>query len=113
MDLVYERGSIGSGELEELLSGNPTSSAVRTHLRILESKGFLKHEDAGGRFRYYPVKGRAAVAAGEMARLVTTFFGGSVTATVAGLLDQEKDRLSAEQIAELKRMIEKVEEEGR
>jgi len=113
MDLVYQRGSISSGELEELLSGSPSNSAIRVHLRTLEAKGFLRHEEEHGRFTYFATKARASVATGEIARLIQTFFGGSVTAAVATLLDQEKDRLTESDIAELKRLIAKAEEEGR
>jgi predicted transcriptional regulator len=113
MDLVYERGSICSGELEELLPSAPCNSAVRVHLRTLEAKGFLRHEEINGRFTYFAIRPRSSVATGEISRLVKTFFGGSVTATVATLLDQEKDRLTVHDIAELKRLIAKAEEEGR
>jgi predicted transcriptional regulator len=113
MDLVYERGSIASGELEELLSGGPSNSAVRVHLRSLERKGYLVHREERGKFIYEPAKSRQDVAQGEVARLLRTFFGGSVTATVATLLDQERDRLTVEDIVELRGLIERTAEEGR
>lgn len=113
MDLAYERGSIGSGELEELLPGNPSNSAVRVHLRTLEAKGHLHHEEHPGRFVYYPTRPRADVARGEVARLLSTFFGGSITAAVSTLLDHERDKLTPDDIVELHRMIDKAEEEGR
>jgi len=111
MDLAYERGSITSGELEELLPGKPSNSAVRVHLRSLESKGYLTHSGDSSRFVYKPAKPRDAVAKGETARLLRSFFGGSVTAAVATLLDQERDRLTAEDIAELRAMIDRAAEE--
>jgi predicted transcriptional regulator len=113
MDLAYERGAITSGELEDLLSGHPSNSAVRVHLRSLEAKGFLIHREEGGRFTYVPAKPRHAVAQGEVARLLKAFFGGSVTAAVATMLDQERDRLTDVDIAELRAMIDKAAEEGR
>jgi BlaI family transcriptional regulator, penicillinase repressor len=113
MDLAYERGSIGSGELEELLPGKPSNSAIRVHLRSLESKGFLDHVEEPGRFTYRPTRPRDAVAKGEVARLLTTFFGGSVTAAVSTLLDQERDKLTPAEIAELRQLIDKAAEEGR
>lgn len=113
MDLAYERGSITSGELEELLPGRPSNSAVRVHLRSLEAKGYLKHSGDASRFVYEPAKPREAIAQGELSRLLRSFFGGSVTATVATLLDQERDRLTDGDIAELRAMIDRAAKEGR
>ena len=113
MDLAYERGSVSSGELQALMSGNPSNSAVRVHLRTLEAKGFLAHTEERGKFTYRPTRPREAVAHGELSRLITTFFGGSVTATVSTLLSQERDRLTPEDIAELHTLIERAAKEGR
>ena len=113
MDLAYEHGSIGSGELEELLPGKPSNSAIRVHLRSLEAKGFLHHVEEPGRFAYRPTRPRDEVARVETARLLTTFFGGSISAAVSTLLDQEKDKLTPQDILELRQLIDKAEEEGR
>lgn len=82
-------------------------------MRSLESKGFLTHKDEGGRFTYFPSNPRQAVARTEIARLLTSFFGGSVTAAVATMIDQERDRLTDRDIAELRAMIDKAAEDGR
>jgi BlaI family penicillinase repressor len=113
MDLAYEHGSIGSGELEALLPGKPSNSAIRVHLRTLEAKGHLYHVEEPGKFMYMPTRPRDAVAKGEVARLLSTFFGGSVTAAVSTLLDQERDKLSQEDIVELRKLIDKAEAEDR
>ena len=113
MDLVYERGSISSGELEDLLAGSPSNSAIRVHLRSLETKGFLTHIEELGRFTYYPTQPKHAVARSEIRRLIGTFFGGSVTEAVSTLLDQERDRLTPADIAALRTLIDHAEEEKR
>ena len=66
-----------------------------------------------GRFVYRPVQPREAVAKGELHRLLASFFGGSVTAVVSTLLDEERDRLTPEEFSELHRMVERAAEEGR
>ena len=113
MDLAYEKGEIGSGELEVLLPGKPSNSAIRVHLRSLESKGFLYHTGEAGKFTYHPTSPREDVARSEIGRLVSTFFGGSVTAAVSTLLDQEKDRITSTDLVELQELIRKASEEGR
>ena len=113
MDLAYARGAVTAAELEATLSGNLSNSSVRTHLRTLETKGHLAHVEEEGRFVYRPTKPREAVARGELHRLLASFFGGSVTAVVSTLLDEERDRLTPEEFSELQKMIERAAEEGR
>ncbi len=113
MDLAYARGSITATDLEASLPGQPSNSAVRTHLRTLETKGMLVHTEEEGRFVYRPTKPREAIARGELHRLLSSFFGGSVTAVVSTLLDEERDRLTPAEFAELQRMVDKAAEEGR
>lgn len=105
MDLVYERGSILATDLEEGLSGNLSNSAVRSYLRSLEAKGLLQHEEEGVRFVYKPTRPREAIAKGEAARLVKTFFGGSVSSVLATLLTDKDLELSDEDLAEMRKMI--------
>lgn len=113
MDLAYANGSITAADLEAALPGGPSNSAVRTHLRTLENKGLLAHTEEEGRFVYRPTEPRDAVARGELHRLLASFFGGSVTAVVSTLLDEERDRLTPAEFAELQKMVEKAAEEGR
>lgn len=112
MDLVYARGSIVATELEIDLHGL-SNSAIRGHLRTLEAKGHLMHVEEGGRFVYRPTRPRETVARGELNRLLSSFFGGSVTAVLSTLLDVEKDRLTPKELEELRKMVERAEEEGR
>jgi predicted transcriptional regulator len=113
MDLAYEHGSITSGELERLLPGGPSNSAIRVFLRSLETKGYLVHSGDASRFVYRPAKPREAMAKGELARLLSSFFGGSVTSAVATLLDQERERLTPQDIAELRGIIDRAAEEDK
>jgi BlaI family penicillinase repressor len=106
MDLAYERGAITATELEESLSGNLSNSAVRSYLRSLETKGFLRHDEEGVRFIYRPVKERESVARTETTRLLKTFFGGSVSGVLATLLSEKETDVSAEELDEMKQMIE-------
>ena len=108
MDLAYERGSIVATDLEEALSGNISNSAVRSYLRALEAKGYLRHEEEGVRFVYKPIKARDAVARGEASRLVKTFFGGSVSSVLATLLTDKELELSDNDLAEMRKMIDEA-----
>jgi len=106
LDVVYSQGSVTASQLEALLPGGPTNSAVRWHLRTLESKGFLSHRDVDGVFVYEPTEARDSVARGELSRLVSSFFGGSASSVLTMLLDQEREKLTPEDIQQMRKAIE-------
>jgi len=112
MDLAYERGEIAATDLEAALAGNLSNSAVRSYLRSLEAKGFLKHEEDGVRFVYRPIRPRDAVARVEASRLLKTFFGGSISGVLATLLNEQEANLSDAELAEMRRMIDEAGKPG-
>ena len=48
MEIVYRKGSATATEVLAEMSDPPSYSAVRTLLRILEEKGYLRHEQQEG-----------------------------------------------------------------
>ena len=54
MDVIYRLGRATAAEVTANIPDPPTSTAVRTLLRILEDKGFLTHEMDGLRHVYVP-----------------------------------------------------------
>jgi predicted transcriptional regulator len=113
MDLVHQHGEVSAADLESRLPGQPSNATVRTHLRILERKGHLTHREEGGRFVYTATQARETEGRSALRALVTTFFGGSVSGVVSTLLDEERDRLSDEELAELQRLVDEARKEGR
>lgn len=113
MDLVHERGEVTAAELVVQLPGEPSNATVRTHLRILERKGHLTHREEGGRFIYAATQARDVEGRSALRALVQTFFGGSVSNVVSTLLDEEKDRLSDDELADLQRLVDEARKEGR
>jgi predicted transcriptional regulator len=111
LDFVYEKGQATATELQQALPGSPSNPAVRWQLRSLEAKGLLTHKSVRGEFVYTPTKPRESVAQGELARVLSSFFGGSVVSVVTALLDQERDKLTEQDMQELHQLIEKVEKE--
>jgi predicted transcriptional regulator len=103
MDRLYRLGRATANEVLDGLSGSPSSSTVRTQLRVLESKGFVRHEEEGLRFVYMPTVSRHAARRSALKHLVDTFFDGSNAKVVAALLggdcgrvtDEDLDRIAA------------------
>ena len=110
LEAVYRLGSGTVREVLGQLSDPPSYSAVRTHLRILEEKGFLRHEEDGRRYVYHPVVKKQEARRSALQNLLETFFDGSVTATVAALLQEKDLELSEEELAELEALVQEARE---
>lgn len=88
---------------------NPLSdSAVRTLLSRLEAKGLVARSTGGEGIEYRPVQASDAVAAQALRRIVDTFFAGSAASAANALLGLG-ERLTAEDAAALKAMIDRAE----
>ena len=111
MDVIYQRGQATAAEVAEAIPDPPSYSAVRALLRILEQKGFVRHEAQGLRYVFLPTVKRASARRSALKGLVRTFFDGSVAQTVAALLDQQK--LSPEELDRLATLIDRARKEER
>src|SRR5919204_3791309 len=96
MDILYRRGRATAAEVMNDLPGATTYSTVRTQLRVLEGKGYARHEEDGVRFIYLPAVPRHAARKSALTHLVDTFFDGSVEKVVETLLGARGARLSQE-----------------
>src|SRR5262249_58374125 len=86
MDILYRRGRASANEVMADLPGEPSYSTVRTQLRVLESKGHVRHEEEGLRYVYLPALARSTARRSALRHLVDTFFDGSTEKVVAALL---------------------------
>lgn len=111
MDILYRRGRATAHEVLEDLADPPSYSAVRTHLRILEERGRLKHTTDGQRYVYTPAVARGDARKSALSHVVKTFFAGSVADAVAALVDRSK--LSRDELEHLSNLIERARKEGR
>jgi predicted transcriptional regulator len=112
MDILYRRGRATAVEVMEDLPGHPSYSTVRTQLRVLESKGHVRHEEDGVRYVYIPEVPRHAARKSALRHLVETFFDGSTEKVVGALLGGEAARLSDEELERIAAMVAKAKKEG-
>jgi predicted transcriptional regulator len=113
MDILYRRGRATPAEGKAELSGQPADSTVRTQLRVLESKGQVKHEEEGLRYVYSPVLARRAVSTSALRHLVDTFFEGSSEKVVAALLGPGGTKVSSDELDRIADLIAEARKEGR
>ena len=113
LEVIYQRGKATVADVQEQMPDPPSYSAVRAMLRILEEKGYLKHEVDGPRYLYKPVLSREKASRSALTHLVQTFFDGSVEAAVTALLDTSASRLSDAELDRLAQLVAKAKKEGR
>jgi BlaI family penicillinase repressor len=112
MDILYRRGRATAGEVQANLPGAPSNSTVRTQLRVLESKGHVRHQEEGLRYVYMPAVPRHAARKSALRHLVETFFDGSTEKVVGALLGGEGTRLSDEELQRIAELVAKAKKEG-
>ena len=113
MDVIYAREMATAAEVHAALPDPPSKTAVRTLLRILETKGHLTHEQDGPRFVYRAVRSRQRVGRSSLRRVLDTFFGGSLERAVAAHLTDSATGLSADELKRLSQLIQQARKKGR
>jgi predicted transcriptional regulator len=113
MDILYARGRATAIEVMTDLTGKPHYSTVRTQLRILEGKGYVRHEEESLRYVYIPVVERQEVGRSALKQLVDAFYDGSMENVVAALLGSEGSKLSEKRLDRIAEMVERARREAR
>jgi predicted transcriptional regulator len=106
MDVLFRRGPSSAADVRTELPDPPGYSAVRAHLRILEEKGHVRHDQEGPRYVFRPALAKEKATRSALRHVVNTFFNGSASQTMAALLDDEASDLSDRELERLSRLIE-------
>ena len=88
MTVVWRLGSATAAQVLDALDRPLTNATVRTLLRRLEAKGYVRHAVEGRTFIYSPRVAETQAATGAVRRIVQRFFGGSTSKLLAGLVDE-------------------------
>ena len=89
--------------IEELPEPKPHYNTVSTIIRILEDKGFVKHETFGNTHRYYPAIPKEIYQKDAVGDLLSKYFDNSYQKMVAYFAKEEK--ISEEELEDIIRMI--------
>ena len=105
MRVLWDRGRATVGETVDDLTGprKPAYNTVLTLLRILEQKGYVRHEKAGRAFVYEPLIDRSQARRSAVRHLLSRFFDDSPAALVLNLLEQ--DRIDETELRRLRELI--------
>ena len=113
MEVLWKRNPLSADEVVSALSGQQEwqDATVKTLLNRLLNKGAISAEKDGRRYLYAPVLQRDAWVQGESENLLERMFGGRVAPLVAHFSEQRK--LSRKDIAELRKLLEELDDDGR
>ncbi len=111
MDVLWEKRRATVAQIAEALPPPPLHySTVLTMMRILEKKGFARHFEDGRAYVYEPVVDREQAAESAVGHVVKNFFRNSPGSLALKLV--EKQKLSGDEIARLRALIDQHEEES-
>ena len=105
MNVLWDLSEATVGDVVERIEGpsRPAYNTVLTLLRILERKGYVRHEKQGRAFTYAPIVNRVEARRGALTHLLSRFFNGSREQLVMDLLGH--DDIDADQLAQVKTLL--------
>ena len=101
LDALWNLGPATAEQIRAALPDEPHDSTVRTLLRVLEGKGFVKHDVRGKSYVYRAAVPRNKAQRTAVRRFVTRLFGGSAEDLVLRLLENEQ--ITAEQLERIRK----------
>lgn len=102
--------SIGSGFINDIIARmeepKPKYTTVATFVKILENKGFVRHEAMGKSHRYFPLVSKEDYAGNKMRSMLSNYFDGSLSQMVSFF--SQKENISVEEMDEILEIVEKI-----
>jgi predicted transcriptional regulator len=105
MDILFRKGKATAEEVLAELPDPPGYSAVRALLVTLEQKQLVTHSKDSRRYVYLPAVPEKRAKRTALKQLLATFFDGSPEKLVASLLDPRDQKLSQDEIARIRKLI--------
>jgi predicted transcriptional regulator len=105
MNVLWDRSEATVGDVVERIEGSsrPAYNTVLTLLRILERKGYVRHEKHGRAFTYAPIVNRVQARRGALTHVLSRFFNGSREQLLMDLLGHEE--VDARQLEQVKALL--------
>ena len=113
MDVLWKRNPLAAEDIVAALAQRQDwqEATIKTLLNRLLKKGAISAEKDGRRYLYAPVLQREAWVQGESESLLERMFDGRVAPLVAHFSEQRK--LSRKDIAELRKLLKELDDDGR
>ena len=103
MQILWDHGPLTVAEVRKHLTDDLAYTTVLTILRVLETKGYVSHEEEGRVHRYLASVQQQAARKSALRHLTSKLFKGSSELLFSHLVSDQK--LSPEQIRHLKKLL--------
>ena len=103
MSVLWRLGSATVGDVRDALADDLAYPTVQTMLRVLEAKRFVRHEQDGRAFRFYPRIEPDDAGDGALKRLVTKVYQGSRELLISRLIADED--ISPDELRRMKKIL--------
>lgn len=105
MNIVWKQGKATVKDVKNALPRRKplAYSTVLTVMRILERKGFVRHETDNRTYVYYPIVSRDEVVQSMLRNTANRLFDGSAELLMVNIL--QKEELNLEELRRLKQLI--------
>ena len=113
LEVIFRLQEASVADVRALLPDPPSYSSVRTMVRLLEKKGYLQHRAQGPKYVYRPTQSLQAASKSALRHMLDTFFQGSPSDALAAILNVTSDKLTDQDLARMKEMIERARRETR
>lgn len=105
MDIIIRRGRATAAEVLDELPDPPSNSSVRSMLRLLEEKGFLRHAWDGPRHVFCPTGNAEQIRRSAARHVLKTFFSNSMESAFAAMLGAAETPPSDDDLKRLAKLI--------
>ena len=105
MNVLWQKGTATVQQVLDALRKKPplAYNSVLTTIRVLETKGYLKHVKDGRAHIYLPLVGRREVSRFEIHHLVSRFFQNSHEELVLNILEDQS--IDSEELRRLRELL--------
>ena len=111
MDILFQLGEASARKILDQMSEPPGYSAIRAMLAKLLQKGSVQFRQDGSRYLYSPKVARSQARESALKHLVKTFFDNSPALAANALLGMDGDSVDTLELARLKAMVDKLDEQ--
>lgn len=102
MSILWDLGSATVSEVKKRMPDPLAYTTVLSLMQTLEEKGYVRHEEEGRAYRYFPLVGWQDAGSGELSRLLRKVFKGSPELLVLQLVsDRDLDSNQLRRIRDL------------
>jgi len=105
MEVLWDRGPSTVSDVQARLNDELAYTTVLSHLRALESKGYVGHTEEGRAHRYHALIERADAQRGALEALLSRLFKGSSDALLLRMVSD--DQLTAKQVQRIEARLRK------